>query len=83
VSERQREQVILFLGSRGFAKWFMSHLAACLRDLGEEQKEEIAWGLKRRDLNSLWVVQKLEEPKIPGNFVKGSSENDKNIQDQH
>jgi hypothetical protein len=61
----------------------MSHLAACLRDLGEEQKEEIASGLKRRDLNSLWVVQKLEEPKTPGNFVKGSSENDKNIQDQH
>lgn len=61
----------------------MSHLAACICDLGEEQKEEIARGLKRRDRNFLWVVQKLEEKKFPGNFVKGSSENDKNIQDQH
>jgi pathogen-inducible salicylic acid glucosyltransferase len=42
--------------------------------LGEEQMEEIAWGLKRSDCNFLWVVRESEKKKLPSNFAEESSE---------
>nr|CAN67246.1 hypothetical protein VITISV_008681 [Vitis vinifera] len=41
--------------------------------LGEEQMEELAWGLKRSNSHFLWVVRELEEKKFPYNFVEETS----------
>ena len=45
-----------------------------LASLGEEQMEELAWGLKRSNSQFLWVVRELEKKKLPSNFVEETSE---------
>ncbi|XP_044498709.1 mogroside IE synthase-like [Mangifera indica] len=45
-----------------------------LAALGEEQMEEIAWGLKRSNFFFLWVVREPEFTKLPRNFPEESSE---------
>ncbi|KAL6343272.1 hypothetical protein AAG906_022188 [Vitis piasezkii] len=40
--------------------------------LGEEQMEELAWGLKRSNSHFLWVVRELKR-KVPYNFVEETS----------
>ncbi|GLT33408.1 hypothetical protein SLA2020_080020 [Shorea laevis] len=42
--------------------------------LGEEQMEEIAWGLKRSNNYFLWVVRETEQKKLPSNFVEETLE---------
>ncbi|KAF8393828.1 hypothetical protein HHK36_020026 [Tetracentron sinense] len=42
--------------------------------LGEEQMEEVAWGLKRSNSYFLWVVRESEEKKLPSKFVEETSE---------
>ncbi|KAH7572925.1 hypothetical protein JRO89_XS03G0034600 [Xanthoceras sorbifolium] len=42
--------------------------------LGEEQMEEIAWGLKRSNSYFLWVVKESEEKKLPNNFIEETSQ---------
>ncbi|GKV04398.1 hypothetical protein SLEP1_g16556 [Rubroshorea leprosula] len=37
---------------------------------GEEQMEEIAWGLKWGNSYFLWVVRETEQKKLPSNFVE-------------
>ncbi|GLT33413.1 hypothetical protein SLA2020_080070 [Shorea laevis] len=63
-------------------KWLDSKEAASvvyvsfgsLATLGEEQMEEIAWGLKRSNSYFLWVVRETEQKKLPSNFVKETLE---------
>ncbi|OVA10655.1 UDP-glucuronosyl/UDP-glucosyltransferase [Macleaya cordata] len=45
-----------------------------LASLGEDQMEEIAWGLRRSNFYFLWVVRASEENKLPSNFVEEISE---------
>ncbi|KAK4435690.1 UDP-glycosyltransferase 74E2 [Sesamum alatum] len=42
--------------------------------LGEEQMEELAWGLRLSKKHFLWVVRSSEESKLPKDFAKESSE---------
>ncbi|KAL5784192.1 hypothetical protein ACOSQ2_006584 [Xanthoceras sorbifolium] len=42
--------------------------------LGEEQMEELAWGLKRRNNNFLWVVKESEKKNLPSKFIEETSE---------
>ncbi|KAK9265582.1 hypothetical protein L1049_007414 [Liquidambar formosana] len=39
-------------------------------NLGEEQMEELAWGLKRSNCYFLWVVRGSEEAKLPKGFAE-------------
>ncbi|KAJ0035591.1 hypothetical protein Pint_26244 [Pistacia integerrima] len=41
--------------------------------LGEEQMEELAWGLKRSNRLFLWVVRESETGKLPRNFLEETS----------
>ncbi|KAI3940705.1 hypothetical protein MKW98_030024 [Papaver atlanticum] len=41
-----------------------------LANLGEEQMEEIAWGIRNTNYNFIWVVRATEETKLPKNFVQ-------------
>ncbi|KAJ9550723.1 hypothetical protein OSB04_014768 [Centaurea solstitialis] len=43
-------------------------------ELGPEQMEEVAWGLKDSELNFLWVVRASEEEKLPKGFVDRKTE---------
>ncbi|KAK9265574.1 hypothetical protein L1049_007406 [Liquidambar formosana] len=43
-------------------------------NLGEEQMEELAWGLKESNCYFLWVVRASEEAKLPKTFVDETSE---------
>ncbi|RVW74701.1 mogroside IE synthase [Vitis vinifera] len=45
-----------------------------LASLGEEQMEELAWGLKRSNSHFMWVVRELEKKKLPNNFIEETSE---------
>ncbi|KAI3984449.1 hypothetical protein MKX01_031073 [Papaver californicum] len=45
-----------------------------LAALGEEQMEEIAWGIRNSNYHFLWVVRASEEDKLPKNFVEETSE---------
>ncbi|TXG72998.1 hypothetical protein EZV62_001577 [Acer yangbiense] len=45
-----------------------------LAALGEEQMEELAWGLKRSNSYFLWVVRESEEKKLPSNFIEETSD---------
>ncbi|KAF8393832.1 hypothetical protein HHK36_020030 [Tetracentron sinense] len=45
-----------------------------LAELGEEQMEELAWGLKNSNSYFLWVVRASEETKLPSKFVEETSE---------
>ncbi|KAL0312228.1 UNVERIFIED_CONTAM: UDP-glycosyltransferase 74E2 [Sesamum radiatum] len=45
-----------------------------LAQLGEEQMEELAWGLRLSNKHFLWVVRSSEEPKLPKDFAQESSE---------
>ncbi|PON50573.1 UDP-glucuronosyl/UDP-glucosyltransferase [Trema orientale] len=42
--------------------------------LGEEQMEEIAWGLKRSERPFLWAVRESELKKLPRNFIEETTE---------
>nr|POE67362.1 udp-glycosyltransferase 74e2 [Quercus suber] len=42
--------------------------------LGEEQMEEITWGLKNSNCYFLWVVRESEEKKLPNNFLLETAE---------
>ncbi|KAG6732904.1 hypothetical protein I3843_01G192500 [Carya illinoinensis] len=42
--------------------------------LGEEQMEEVAWGLKNSNCYFLWVVRESEEKKLPSNFLQETAE---------
>ncbi|XP_026432859.1 UDP-glycosyltransferase 74E2-like isoform X1 [Papaver somniferum] len=44
-----------------------------LANLGEEQMEEIAWGIRNTNYNFIWVVRATEESKLPKNFVQETS----------
>ena len=44
-----------------------------LASLGEEQMEELAWGLKRSNNHFLWVVRESEDQKLPINFKEETS----------
>ncbi|GLU17906.1 hypothetical protein SLE2022_342530 [Rubroshorea leprosula] len=63
-------------------KWLDSKEAASvvyvsfgsLATLGEEQMEEITWGLKRSNSYFLWVVRETEQKKLPSNFVEETLE---------
>ncbi|KAI3930336.1 hypothetical protein MKW92_050003 [Papaver armeniacum] len=44
-----------------------------LANLGEEQMEEIAWGVRNTNYNFIWVVRATEETKLPKNFVQETS----------
>ncbi|PRQ22253.1 putative UDP-glucuronosyl/UDP-glucosyltransferase [Rosa chinensis] len=44
-------------------------------ELGAEQMEELAWGLRSSKSNFLWVVRESEAGKIPKGFVEETSEN--------
>ncbi|KAI3881216.1 hypothetical protein MKX03_015921 [Papaver bracteatum] len=45
-----------------------------LAALGEEQMEEIAWGIRNSNYHFLWVVRASEEDKLPKNFLEETSE---------
>ncbi|KAL2236860.1 UNVERIFIED_CONTAM: UDP-glycosyltransferase 74E2 [Sesamum indicum] len=45
-----------------------------LAKLGEEQMEELAWGLRLSNKHFLWVVRSSEESKLPKDFAKESWE---------
>ncbi|KAL0330129.1 UNVERIFIED_CONTAM: UDP-glycosyltransferase 74E2 [Sesamum radiatum] len=45
-----------------------------IAELGDEQMEEVAWGLRLSNKHFLWVVRSSEEPKLPKDFAKESSE---------
>ena len=45
-----------------------------LAALGEEQMEEITWGLKNSNCYFLWVVRESEQKKLPTNFVSETAE---------
>ncbi|KAL7168877.1 hypothetical protein ACSBR2_033996 [Camellia fascicularis] len=40
-----------------------------LATAGQEQMEELAWGLKNSNTNFLWIVRASEESKLPNNFI--------------
>ena len=42
--------------------------------IGEEQMEEITWGLKNSNCYFLWVVRESEEKKLPNNFLLETAE---------
>ncbi|GMP54993.1 hypothetical protein CsSME_00019954 [Camellia sinensis var. sinensis] len=44
-----------------------------MANLGVEQIEELAWGLKRTNCYFLWVVRASEEAKLPKKFVEETS----------
>ncbi|XP_031384240.1 UDP-glycosyltransferase 74E2-like [Punica granatum] len=58
-------------------KWLDSKEAASviyvsfgsLASLGEEQMEELAWGLKNSKIHFLWVVRESEKKKLPAGFL--------------
>ncbi|XP_059447553.1 mogroside IE synthase-like [Corylus avellana] len=45
-----------------------------LAALGEEQMEELAWGLKNSNCYFLWVVRKSVENKLANNFLQETAE---------
>ncbi|KAF5204731.1 Udp-glycosyltransferase 74f2 [Thalictrum thalictroides] len=45
-----------------------------MAELGAEQMEELAWGLKRANSYFLWVVRASEERKLPAKFKEETSE---------
>ena len=45
-----------------------------LATLGEEQMEEITWGLKNSNCHFLWVVRESEVKKLPINFQQETTE---------
>ena len=45
-----------------------------LAALGEEQMEEITWGLKNSNCDFLWVVRESEVKKLPKNFLHETTE---------
>nr|CAN67248.1 hypothetical protein VITISV_008683 [Vitis vinifera] len=45
-----------------------------MASLGEEQMEEIAWGLKRNNTHFMWVVRESEEKKLPCKFLEETCE---------
>lgn len=45
-----------------------------IAELGPEQFEELAWGLKNSAVHFLWVVRSKEQEKLPKNFVEDTSE---------
>ncbi|PIA61856.1 hypothetical protein AQUCO_00200095v1 [Aquilegia coerulea] len=45
-----------------------------MAQLGVEQMEELAWGLKGANTYFLWVVRTSEESKLPANFKEETSE---------
>ncbi|GMY32907.1 UDP-glycosyltransferase 74E2-like [Fagus crenata] len=45
-----------------------------LATLGEEQMEELTWGLKNTNCNFLWVFREAEEKKLPINFLRETAE---------
>lgn len=45
-----------------------------LASVGEEQMEEVAWGLKRSNRHFLWVVRESEKQKLPSNFMEDTAE---------
>ena len=45
-----------------------------LATLGEEQMEEITWGLKNSSCHFLWVVRESEVKKLPINFLQETTE---------
>ncbi|KAL6312945.1 hypothetical protein AAG906_022725 [Vitis piasezkii] len=45
-----------------------------LASLGEEQMEELAWGLRRSNNHFMWLVRELEKKKLPDNFTEETSE---------
>uniref|UniRef100_A0A2N9JBC5 Glycosyltransferase n=1 Tax=Fagus sylvatica TaxID=28930 RepID=A0A2N9JBC5_FAGSY len=46
-----------------------------LASLGEEQMEELTWGLKNSNCYFLWVVRETEQQKLPSNFLEETVEN--------
>ncbi|KAL7247084.1 hypothetical protein ACSBR2_002070 [Camellia fascicularis] len=46
-----------------------------LAQLGVDQMEEIAWGLKNSNYYFLWVVRDTEQPKLPKNFMAETVKN--------
>ena len=44
-----------------------------MAELGEEQMEEIAWSLKDRNFNFLWVVRASEQSKLPSKFIEDAT----------
>ncbi len=46
-----------------------------LASLGEEQMEELKWGLKNSNCYFLWVVRETEQQKLPSNFLEEIVEN--------
>ncbi|KAL7264064.1 hypothetical protein ACSBR1_002089 [Camellia fascicularis] len=46
-----------------------------LTQLGVDQMEEIAWGLKNSNYYFLWVVRDTEQPKLPKNFMAETVKN--------
>ena len=46
-----------------------------LASLGEEQMEELTWGLKNSNYYFLWVVRETEQQKLPSNFLEETVEN--------
>ncbi|KAI8013884.1 UDP-glycosyltransferase 74E2 [Camellia lanceoleosa] len=46
-----------------------------LAQLGVDQMEEIAWGLKNSNYYFLWVVRATEQPKLPKNFMAETVKN--------
>ncbi|KAK4754488.1 hypothetical protein SAY87_002592 [Trapa incisa] len=47
-----------------------------LASLGEEQMEEIAWGLKSSNIPFLWVVRESEKKKLPAKFLDEIAQSD-------
>ncbi|KAG8375346.1 hypothetical protein BUALT_Bualt10G0090600 [Buddleja alternifolia] len=45
-----------------------------LAELGEQQMEELAWGLRLSNKHFLWVVRSSEESKLPKDFAQVTSE---------
>ena len=45
-----------------------------LASLGEEQMEELTWGLKDSNYHFLWVVRETEQKKLPANFIEETTE---------
>ena len=45
-----------------------------MASLGEEQMEELTWGLKNSNCYFLWVVRETKQRKLPSNFLKETEE---------
>ncbi|KAM4105718.1 hypothetical protein ACB094_04G013600 [Castanea mollissima] len=45
-----------------------------LASLGEEQMQELTWGLKNSNCYFLWVVRETEQKKLPTNFLQETAE---------